>query len=157
VLTRASAASVARSGARTVARVVRSRRHQGGARDAPATPARRHIARASVVMLAAHASSFTRGDATIVPQSSVASRRRVNRVCEAKESRIGKHPVAVPKGVTYTLKDNFLSVKVRTRVNGRTGRRWMEGDFDCIAYARRWETCARDASVGGDDGSRSRA
>ena len=31
----------------------------------------------------------------------------------AKESRIGKHPVAVPKGVTYTLKDNHLAVKVR--------------------------------------------
>ena len=31
----------------------------------------------------------------------------------AGESRIGKHPVPVPKGVTYTLKDNFLSVKVR--------------------------------------------
>lgn len=29
----------------------------------------------------------------------------------AKESRIGKHPVQVPKGVTYTLKDNHLSVK----------------------------------------------
>ena len=31
----------------------------------------------------------------------------------AKESRIGKHPVQVPKGVTYTLKDNHLAVKVR--------------------------------------------
>lgn len=31
----------------------------------------------------------------------------------AKESRIGKHPVTVPKGVTYTLKDNHLAVKVR--------------------------------------------
>ena len=32
---------------------------------------------------------------------------------EAKESRIGKNPVAVPKGVTYTLKNNHLFVKVR--------------------------------------------
>lgn len=31
----------------------------------------------------------------------------------AGESRIGKHPVQVPKGVTYTLKDNLLKVKVR--------------------------------------------
>ena len=31
----------------------------------------------------------------------------------AGESRIGKHPVPVPKGVTYTLKDNHLAVKVR--------------------------------------------
>jgi len=30
---------------------------------------------------------------------------------EAGESRIGKQPVAVPKGVTYTLKDNHLAVK----------------------------------------------
>ena len=30
----------------------------------------------------------------------------------AGESRIGKHPVPVPKGVTYTLKDNHLAVKV---------------------------------------------
>ena len=30
----------------------------------------------------------------------------------AKESRIGKHPVTVPKGVT-ALKDNHLAVKVR--------------------------------------------
>lgn len=35
----------------------------------------------------------------------------------AGESRIGKHPVTVPKGVTYTLKDNFLSVKVRQGVD----------------------------------------
>ena len=33
----------------------------------------------------------------------------------AKQSRIGKHPVPVPKGVTYTLKDNHLSVKVRPK------------------------------------------
>ena len=33
----------------------------------------------------------------------------------AKESRIGKHPVPVPKGVTYTLKDNHLAVKVRAK------------------------------------------
>ena len=33
----------------------------------------------------------------------------------AGESRIGKHPVPVPKGVTYTLKDNHLAVKVRAR------------------------------------------
>lgn len=33
----------------------------------------------------------------------------------AKESRIGKHPVQVPKGVTYTLKDNHLSVKVSSQ------------------------------------------
>jgi len=33
----------------------------------------------------------------------------------AGESRIGKHPVQVPKGVTYTLKDNHLAVKVRAR------------------------------------------
>ena len=32
----------------------------------------------------------------------------------AKESRIGKHPVPVPQGVTYTLKDNHLAVKVRS-------------------------------------------
>lgn len=35
----------------------------------------------------------------------------------AGESRIGKEPVTVPKGVTYTLKDNFLSVKVRQGVD----------------------------------------
>ena len=29
----------------------------------------------------------------------------------AGDSRIGKHPVPVPKGVTYTLKDNHLAVK----------------------------------------------
>jgi large subunit ribosomal protein L6 len=29
----------------------------------------------------------------------------------AKESRIGKYPVPVPQGVTYTLKDNHLAVK----------------------------------------------
>ena len=33
----------------------------------------------------------------------------------AGESRIGKHPVPVPQGVTYTLKDNHLSVKVSSQ------------------------------------------
>jgi len=38
----------------------------------------------------------------------------------AGESRIGKHAVPVPKGVTYTLKDNLLAVKVRARPLSRT-------------------------------------
>ncbi len=49
----------------------------------------------------------------IGPAHPLAHRARVTRVVEAKESRIGKKPVAVPKGVTYTLKDNHLAVKVR--------------------------------------------
>ena len=32
---------------------------------------------------------------------------------EAGESRIGKEPIKVPKGVTYTLENNHLKVKVR--------------------------------------------
>ena len=106
-----------------------SRRHHLGAVTA-ATARARVTARSNVVMLSSHASAFARGDATIVPQSSVASRARVNRACEAKESRIGKQPVVVPKGVTYTLKDNFLTVKVRGR-RSRTGG----GHGDALIYA----------------------
>ena len=69
-----------------------------------------------VAMLASHVSAFARGDAMMTPQHSKrSSGARVTRVVEAKESRIGKKPVAVPRGVTYTLKDNHLAVKVRAR------------------------------------------
>ena len=64
-------------------------------------------------MLASQVSTFARGDATISPQSTARGRTVVRATIEAKESRIGKQPVAVPKGVTYTLKDNHLAVKVR--------------------------------------------
>ena len=64
-------------------------------------------------MLASQVSTFARGDATISPQSTARGRTVVRATIEAKESRIGKQPVAVPKGVTYTLKDNYLAVKVR--------------------------------------------
>lgn len=64
------------------------------------------------MMLTSNASAFARGDtATINQRSTSAQRACVRRVVEAKESRIGKQPVPVPKGVTYTLKDNHLSVK----------------------------------------------
>ena len=34
----------------------------------------------------------------------------------AKESRIGNRPITLPKGVTVTLKDNNVAVKVRPYV-----------------------------------------
>ena len=66
-------------------------------------------------MLASQVSTFARGDATISSQSSTRRTTSVRRVVEAKESRIGKQPVQVPQGVTYTLKDNHLAVKVRAK------------------------------------------
>jgi len=79
------------------------------------------------MMLTSNASAFARGDtATINQRSTSAQRACVRRVVEAKESRIGKQPVPVPKGVTYTLKDNHLSVKVR----GRTKETREDGDDD---------------------------
>jgi len=83
------------------------------------------------MMLTSNASAFARGDtATINQRSTSAQRACVRRVVEAKESRIGKQPVPVPKGVTYTLKDNHLSVKVRgrTKRRGRTGTRTRGGN-----------------------------
>lgn len=72
------------------------------------------------MMLTSNASAFARGDtATINQRSTSAQRACVRRVVEAKESRIGKQPVPVPKGVTYTLKDNHLSVKVCGRATRR--------------------------------------
>merc|ERR1712159_717663 len=62
-------------------------------------------------MLASQVSTFARGDGTISSQSSTRRTTSVRRVVEAKESRIGKQPVQVPQGVTYTLKDNHLAVK----------------------------------------------
>lgn len=53
----------------------------------------------------------------VTARTGVKSATRVPMLVEAnitKQSRIGKQPVVVPKGVTYTLKDNHLSVKVRT-------------------------------------------
>jgi hypothetical protein len=74
-------------------------------------------------MLASQVSTFARGDATISSQSSTRRTTSVRRVVEAKESRIGKQPVQVPQGVTYTLKDNHLAVKVRAKTTtGRTMR-----------------------------------
>lgn len=79
---------------------------------------------AGTMMLTSNASAFARGDtATINQRSTSAQRACVRRVVEAKESRIGKQPVPVPKGVTYTLKDNHLSVKVCGRATTRRGRR----------------------------------
>ena len=77
---------------------------------------RRHIAPHARTMLAAHTSSFVRGDTTASLRAKRAEGKTAapRRAIEAKESRIGKVPVAVPKGVTYTLKDNMLSVKVRS-------------------------------------------
>jgi hypothetical protein len=63
-------------------------------------------------MLAAQVSSFVRGDTTIRAKRAESTKPTARRAIEAKESRIGKVPVAVPKGVTYTLKDNMLAVKV---------------------------------------------
>ena len=51
----------------------------------------------------------------------------------AKQSRIGKKPVPVPKGVTYTLKDNLLAVKVRARPLSRTN---SYGAARCEAITR---------------------
>uniref|UniRef100_A0A6U0B6U3 Large ribosomal subunit protein uL6 alpha-beta domain-containing protein n=1 Tax=Ostreococcus mediterraneus TaxID=1486918 RepID=A0A6U0B6U3_9CHLO len=62
-------------------------------------------------MLAAQVSSFVRGDTTIRAKRAESTKPTARRAIEAKESRIGKVPVAVPKGVTYTLKDNMLAVK----------------------------------------------
>jgi hypothetical protein len=82
-------------------------------------------------MLASQVSTFARGDATFSPQSTARGRTVVRATIEAKESRIGKQPVAVPKGVTYTLKDNHLAVKVRaTRCDARDGERARENAFD---------------------------
>jgi len=57
----------------------------------------------------------------------------------AKQSRIGKHPVPVPKGVTYTLKDNHLSVKVRPKSLACISRNPQHGTRDAgDARKRPW-------------------
>lgn len=57
----------------------------------------------------------------------------------AKQSRIGKHPVPVPKGVTYTLKDNHLSVKVRPKSLACISRNPQRGTRDAgDARKRPW-------------------
>ena len=96
-------------------------------------------------MLTSNASAFARGDtATINQRSTSAQRACVRRVVEAKESRIGKQPVPVPKGVTYTLKDNHLSVKVRggsDEAEGGGGGRRVEGIKNNVFHrARALET-----------------
>jgi|APGre2960657444_1045066.scaffolds.fasta_scaffold00367_12 hypothetical protein len=60
-------------------------------------------------------SSFC-GDAAALRRSgSHAACSRVAVVTTAKESRIGKVPITLPKGVTVTLKENHMTVKVRSR------------------------------------------
>ena len=54
----------------------------------------------------------------------------------AGESRIGKHPVPVPKGVTYTLKDNHLAVKVCAGHLLRTDS-YSPARCDAVARSRR--------------------
>ena len=57
----------------------------------------------------------------------------------AKQSRIGKQPVPVPKGVTYTLKDNHLSVKVRPKSLACISRNPQHGTRDAgDARKRPW-------------------
>ena len=57
----------------------------------------------------------------------------------AKQSRIGKQPVPVPKGVTYTLKDNHLSVKVRPKSLACISRNPQRGTRDAgDARKRPW-------------------
>lgn len=94
-------------------------------------------------MLASQVSTFARGDATISSQSSTRRTTSVRRVVEAKESRIGKQPVQVPQGVTYTLKDNHLAVKVRAKTTvGRTMRERTK-TFTRLMIARRGRGTAR--------------
>jgi hypothetical protein len=101
------------------------------------------------MMLTSNASAFARGDtATINQRSTSAQRACVRRVVEAKESRIGKQPVPVPKGVTYTLKDNHLSVKVCERATRREEEEEedesRESRIMCFIARARWK---RESSV----------
>jgi hypothetical protein len=55
-------------------------------------------------------------------------------VVTAKESRIGKNSVKVPKGVTVTVKDNLLVAKAR---HARQRRLWAAALFaDCPCLLR---------------------
>lgn len=73
-------------------------------------------AMASTSLSARHGYAPTRVTArTGVKAASSASRVPVRVV--AGESRIGKAPVLIPQGVTYTLADNLLKVKVRPRMH----------------------------------------
>lgn len=82
------------------------------------------------------------GGARVASRATTKAVSRVAVRVEAKESRIGKHPVQVPKGVTFSLKDNFLSVKVsrrrtcRGRVAGRVvgGARLLRRRDDGIVF-----------------------
>jgi len=85
-------------------------------------------------MLTAHASAFVRGDSAIRAKRAESTKVPVRRAIEAKESRIGKVPVAVPKGVTYTLKNNMLSVKVRIRESFKSAN--ARADVRTIATSR---------------------
>ena len=88
---------------------------------APGTPRRTSVSSPTSSMAASIACSSLSARQGYAPArvsvragaSPVAAVRAPLRVV-AKESRIGKHPVPVPKGVTYTLKDNHLAVKVRS-------------------------------------------
>ena len=60
-------------------------------------------------------------------------------VVTAKESRIGKNSVKVPKGVTVTVKDNLLVAKAR---HARPRRLWLWAatlfaDCPCLLRTRR--------------------
>ncbi len=66
-------------------------------------------------MSALATSSFV-GDAAALRRSSSAAHASTQRVVltvEAKESRIGKASIKVPKGVTVSLKDNHMIAKAR--------------------------------------------
>mmetsp|Transcript_25766 Transcript_25766/g.63388 ORF Transcript_25766/g.63388 Transcript_25766/m.63388 type:complete len:220 (+) Transcript_25766:68-727(+) len=60
--------------------------------------------------LSARQTSFAGASVRVTARTGVTAARVPLRI-EAKESRIGKEPVAVPKGVTYTLENNHLKVK----------------------------------------------
>lgn len=57
-------------------------------------------------------SSFASGVSLRAPRAACVATQRVSLCVVAGESRIGKKPCVVPKGVTVTLKGQHLSVKV---------------------------------------------
>lgn len=64
-------------------------------------------------------SSFAKGVSLRAPRAAAVSTQRVSLSVVAGESRIGKNPCKVPAGVTVTLKEQHLSVKVRPCLSRR--------------------------------------
>lgn len=67
-----------------------------------------------MLALSSVTSTFASGDVLRAKAAPAASCRTVLTV-ECKESRIGKMPVPVPKGVTITIENNKVVAKVRPR------------------------------------------